>query len=124
MTEADFRSKHLGVGGAIIISAWISHKDNGAMTVLNLANNQLGKLVLPDGWSEKYNDGPNWGYTHTDGRTQGQHPGKPEGIIALAAAIPGMGALAKLDISSSFIGAEQEENLQRICFARGIYLAK
>jgi hypothetical protein len=34
------------------------------------------------------------------------------------------GALAKLDISSSFIGAEQEGNLQRICFARGIYLAK
>jgi hypothetical protein len=42
MTEADFRSKHLGVGGAIIISAWISHKDNGAMTSLNLASNKLG----------------------------------------------------------------------------------
>jgi hypothetical protein len=32
MTEADFSNKHLGVGGAIIISAWISHKDNGGIS--------------------------------------------------------------------------------------------
>jgi hypothetical protein len=29
MTEADFSSKSLGVGAAIIISAWISHKIRG-----------------------------------------------------------------------------------------------
>jgi hypothetical protein len=33
-------------------------------------------------------------------------------------------ALAKLDISSNFIGAEQKGNLQRICLAMGIDLAK
>jgi hypothetical protein len=29
MSEADFSNKSLGVGGAIIISAWITHKDKG-----------------------------------------------------------------------------------------------
>jgi hypothetical protein len=29
MTEADFGNKNLGVGGALIISAWMSHKDYG-----------------------------------------------------------------------------------------------
>jgi hypothetical protein len=42
MTEADFGNKNLGVGGAIVISAWISHKDNRAMTSLCLASTGLG----------------------------------------------------------------------------------
>jgi hypothetical protein len=41
MTEANFGSKELGAGGAIIISAWLTHKDKGAMTSLNLASNCL-----------------------------------------------------------------------------------
>jgi hypothetical protein len=41
MTEADFSNKNLEVGGAIIISAWLTHKDKGAMTSLNLASNGL-----------------------------------------------------------------------------------
>jgi hypothetical protein len=55
-------SKGLGASGAIIISAWLTHKDNGA--------------------------------------------------------------LIKLDVSSNDIGAEQEGDLQRICVAGGIELAK
>ena len=31
MTEANFSEKNLGAGGAIIISAWLTHKDNGAL---------------------------------------------------------------------------------------------
>jgi hypothetical protein len=42
MTEANFSKKNLGPGDAILISAWVSHKDNGAMTSLNLASNKLG----------------------------------------------------------------------------------
>jgi hypothetical protein len=42
MTELDFSNKNLGVGGAIIISAWITHKDNGALSVLSLKKNGLG----------------------------------------------------------------------------------
>jgi hypothetical protein len=61
MSEANFSKKNLGVGGAIIIAAWLTHKDNGA--------------------------------------------------------------LIKLDISSNYIGGEQEGDLQRICVASGIELA-
>jgi hypothetical protein len=46
------------------------------------------------------------------------------GVTALANALPDMGALAKLDMSTNDIGAEQEEDLQRICMAGGIELAK
>jgi hypothetical protein len=42
MAEANFSNKKLGVSGATIISAWITHKDNGAMTSLNLSTNGLG----------------------------------------------------------------------------------
>jgi hypothetical protein len=41
MTKVDLSSKGLGAGGAIIISAWLIHKDNGAMTSLNLASNNI-----------------------------------------------------------------------------------
>jgi hypothetical protein len=42
MTVADFSNKNLGVGGAFVISAWLTDKDNGAMTILNLSANRLG----------------------------------------------------------------------------------
>ena len=29
MSEADFSNRNLGAGGAIIIAAWITHKDRG-----------------------------------------------------------------------------------------------
>jgi hypothetical protein len=46
MMEADFSNKNLGVGGAIIVSAWLTHKDNnGALSVLSLASNNLGAIV-------------------------------------------------------------------------------
>jgi hypothetical protein len=57
-----------------------------ALSILNLAENSLGALVLPEGWTEYYdedNDGDV--YRHTDGRVeQKDKPGKPEGIIAIA----------------------------------------
>ena len=45
MSEADFSGKHLGVSGALILAAFISGKyfqDNGAMSILNVSNNNLG----------------------------------------------------------------------------------
>jgi hypothetical protein len=36
MTEADFSNKNLGAGGAIIISVWITHRDKGAISSVNL----------------------------------------------------------------------------------------
>jgi hypothetical protein len=40
LTEADFSNKNLGPGGATIISAWISHKDNGAISTLTFGDKQ------------------------------------------------------------------------------------
>jgi hypothetical protein len=42
MTRADFSDKNLGVEGAIIISAWISHKDKGTLLQLHVAQNKFG----------------------------------------------------------------------------------
>ena len=42
MKEADLSDKNLGIGGAIIVGAWISHKDNGALVSANLLNNKIG----------------------------------------------------------------------------------
>ena len=75
----------------------------GALSVLNLALNNLGELVLPEGWTknrEQFDGKRQWVFTHADGTKQIEHPGKPEGIIALANAIPDMGALTRLDISN------------------------
>jgi hypothetical protein len=104
MTEADFSNKNLGSGGATIISAWISHNDNGALTSLNLAANNLGQIVLPEGWSGPDNDCE---YKDPDGECHYQVPAgsKPEGIIALANAIRDMGALTKFDISTNSLYA-------------------
>jgi hypothetical protein len=71
------------------------------MTSLNLSSNALGGLVLPAGWISV------WGaqnfpiYKHSDGREQKEHPGEPEGIIAVANAIKDMGAMTSLNLSSS-----------------------
>jgi hypothetical protein len=46
------------------------------------------------------------------------------GVTALANAIRDNGALIKLDISRNRIGAAQEGELQCICLASGIDLAK
>jgi hypothetical protein len=42
MTEANFSNKDLGAGGAIIISAWLTHKDNGALAKLDMSTNVIG----------------------------------------------------------------------------------
>jgi hypothetical protein len=41
MTKANFSNKKLGVGGAIIISAWLTHKDKGAILSINLLRNDI-----------------------------------------------------------------------------------
>jgi hypothetical protein len=91
--------------GIIAIADVIS--DMGALSMLNFAANLLGELVMPEGWSKgsgKHDEhGYGW-YTQTNGKDQKEHPGKPEGIIALANAIPNMGALTSLDISNNRVG--------------------
>jgi hypothetical protein len=78
--------------------------DNRALTSLDVSNNDIGQLVLPEGWSEKNDFFGTGGYKHTDGREQKDNPGKPEGIIAIANAIPDLGALSSLNLALNSIG--------------------
>jgi hypothetical protein len=96
-TELDMSGKMDGAEDAIMLAAEII--DNRALSELNLASNNLGALVLPEGWTKKDEHfDRTWQevFTHADGTKQIEHPGKPEGIIALANAIPDMGALSKI----------------------------
>jgi hypothetical protein len=93
--------------GVIAIAAAIP--DMGALSVLNMASNNLGELVLPDGWTrnaEEFDGEMQWVCTYADGTKQIDHPGKPEGIIALANAIPDMGAMTSLNLASNDLGVE------------------
>jgi hypothetical protein len=81
----------------------------GALSYLNLASNGIAKLVLPEGWSEKYEDAASFGYTHGDGREQKEAPegSKPEGAIAIANAIKDMGALSVLSLKKNGLGTKE-----------------
>jgi hypothetical protein len=111
-TELDFSGQRLGAGDAVLIANDIS--DMGAILVLNLANNNFGQVV---GWylNPKYASseriGLDWTtgngeckYKHSDGR-QGRDKlpeeglGKPEGVVALANAIPDMRAISQFTFS-------------------------
>jgi hypothetical protein len=121
--ELDFSGQDLHAGDAVLIANDIS--DMGALTSLDVSNNNLGLLATENGWTSK--DGDNLApWVHPDGRKQKEKPEglKPLGVIAIANAIPDMRALIKLDISRNCIGAAQEEELQRLCLASGITLDK
>jgi hypothetical protein len=104
-TELDFSRQKLGAGDAVLIANDIS--DMGALTRLNLANNNLGEIVLAAGWRSKENDG-RYPWVGPDGQEQNKKPaGKSEGIIAIADAIPNMRALSFLNLSENNMnGAE------------------
>jgi hypothetical protein len=92
-----------GPGFATAISDGLT--GNGALMSLNLAGNDLGQLVLPEGWS-----GPdcNDEYEDPDGEYHQQAPAgsKPEGIIVLANAIKDMGAMTSLNLASNDLRIE------------------
>jgi len=113
--------------GAIALADAI--KNNGALTSLDLSNNSIGELVkgpLPEGWkSRDDNDNAPW-LRIADGHEQHEYPGeeRPEGIIAIAHAIPTMGALASLDLSQNSIPAEEMGPIERLCQSKQIALRK
>jgi hypothetical protein len=95
-----------GPGFAKELAVGIS--DNGALTSLNLAQNDLGQMVPPKGWrAEDGDDQAPW--IHTDGARveEGMPEGsKPEAIIAVANAIKDMRALTSLNLSSNNLKAK------------------
>jgi hypothetical protein len=105
MTSADFSNKNLGVGGAIITSAWITHQDNGALLSVNLLENDIGTdqaevlaIILKEHPALKSLCGNKGDETELDMR--GKEMGA-EGAIMLAAEIVDNRALMSLDLSSN-----------------------
>jgi hypothetical protein len=101
------------------------------MTGLNLSENSLGTLVVPEGWTHYSGNSTGKKFKYSDGSYSPNDcapEGTTSGAIIIADAIKDMGALIKatikLDISSNNIGAAQGEDLQRICAAGGIELVK
>jgi hypothetical protein len=112
-TELGMNGKMNGAGDAIMLVAEII--DNGALSVLDLAQNNLGELVLPEGWTGDYDsDEDEEVYRHADGREQKDNPGKPEGIIAIANAIPDMGAISSVNLLQNDISVKQAQELVKI----------
>jgi hypothetical protein len=108
-TELDMSEQNIGAAEATLLTSEIA--GNGALTSLSLVSNNLGKMVLPKGWSYGYHDERCLGnvfYKHTDGREKknGTPEGTTSGAIVIANAIPDMRALLSLDISSNNISAE------------------
>ena len=99
---------------------------NGTLTSLNISSNNIGELLLPEGWSKKTNyQGEFKHYKHTDGRKQEEAPegSEPVGALALINAIKNNVALEKLDTSNNNI--EQGEVLLELeigCNSKGIEL--
>jgi hypothetical protein len=107
-TALNFSGQHLGAGDAVLIANDIS--DMGALSSLNLANNNLGGLVLPEGWQHTgYSE-----WTYSDGSKVRETPGKPEGIIAIANVIPDMGAILSVNLLKNNIPMEQAKALASI----------
>ena len=75
------------------------------MTSLNLANNDLGQLLPPEGWTIDYEQRS---FKHADGRTSEEQPegSKQFGVIALTDAIKDMGTLLVLSLDNNSLEAD------------------
>ena len=101
-TRLDVSGKRLKPADAIMLGGVIHN--NGVLTNLNICDNNIGQLVMPEGWSEVLkSDYSVMEYSHTDGRRQDQHPGKPDGVVALADALKTNRALVKLNLSRCWL---------------------
>jgi hypothetical protein len=57
--------------------------------------------VLPEGWTQQVNSAKtDYEYKHIDGTLQADKPGKPEGVIAIASALPDMGAMSTVIVNT------------------------
>jgi hypothetical protein len=109
MTEADFRNKDLGMGGAIIISAWITHRDKGALSVTNVMGNRIGKEQLTK-LQEIMRAKPNLVSLCgiTNGATEADLSGlvmDTDGAAILASELPDKGGLLVLSLESNGLRA-------------------
>jgi hypothetical protein len=106
MTEADFSNTHLGAGGAIIIAAWLTHKDNGTPSKLVFRGDQYQywngneyEYVIPEPATLEL------GMTEADLSNKGLQAAGAS-IVAAWISHRDKGAMTTLDLSSNAIGAE------------------
>jgi hypothetical protein len=82
--------------------------DMGALSLLNLANNNIGGASLPAGWKDVQLADKSWEYQHADGRTQKDGiDEKSFGLITIADAIKNMGAISSVNLLKNDVGVEQ-----------------
>jgi hypothetical protein len=89
--------------------------DRRALTSLNVSNSKLGVLATEDGWTSADGDnGAPW--VHPAGFSQIEEPDglKPFGFIAIANAIPDMGAPSSANLLGNHIPVEQAQELVKI----------
>jgi Ran GTPase-activating protein (RanGAP) involved in mRNA processing and transport len=114
LTELDVSGLSLGSEGALVVAEYL--RDNGAMTSINLANNNIGTIVMSDGW--KYDHDTNEYWKNVDGTEQVSkylpECCGPLGVIAVANAIKDMRALSVANVMGNSIGKEQLAKLQEI----------
>jgi hypothetical protein len=126
-TELDFSGQNLGAGDVVLIANEISNM--GAILSVNFLKTKIGVVqakalasILKEHPTLKSLCGNSGEETELDMSDKAMYAG--HGIM-LVPEIADNGALIKLDIrGGNLIGAEQEEDLQRICVASGIELAK
>jgi hypothetical protein len=111
MTEADLSNKNLGTGGAIIVGAWISHKDNGAMVKLDMSNNgiiggtenakaagkALSNMLAVNTMLQELNISNNASYSNSDSESF---------VMEFAVGLGANGAMVKFDMSDNCLYAE------------------
>ena len=102
-TELDMSGGKMGADGAIMLAPEIVA--NGAMTSLNISNNNIGQIVPPEGWTvtKKYGSFGDDGFNSPEGKWQAEAPpgSRAEGAIALADGIKNNGALVKLTMGNN-----------------------
>ena len=98
------------VEGAIMLVPEII--DNGALTSLDLSNNNIGQLVMSNGWQEdadgywKEVDGEEIVEMQIPAGEQLATAESPVGAIAIANAVKDMGAMTSLNLASNQLGAK------------------
>jgi hypothetical protein len=120
-TDGQVQAEEPGQEAKGVIAVVNAIKDMRALTSLNLASNSLGELVLPEGWAkgaEDYEGDYQYVFTHTEGTKQTLHPGKPEGILAVAGAIKDMGAISSINLLQNGIPVKQAQELVEIMQAK------
>jgi hypothetical protein len=113
-SELDLSNQYLNAEDAKLIA--IELKRTQTLCVLNLAGNRFGENVLPDGWSHvfmsSFTGGPP--YRHEDGTEQKDRPGKPDGIVAVVAALKDNTTLSSLHVGQNGIPKKEMKEIMAI----------